>query len=384
MSPLEFPCAALAAPPYLARSVLVLALSAGLYPPLLLAAAVELHDPAEAVELDRVVVTGRRQTLVGDAISASEGTVGRSEIADRPLLRTGDLLEFVPGLVATQHSGSGKANQYFLRGFNLDHGTDFSTFVDGMPVNMRTHGHGHGWTDLNFLIPEAVEQLTYRKGPYYADVGDFSSAGTARFAIADTAPESKVVVTAGDEGYMRGVVVDSNDVGAGKVLYAGEVQSYDGPWRDIDEDVRKASGLLRYSAALGPGTAHAMAMGYRNVWNSPDQIPERAVTSGRISRLGSLDPTLGGNASRYSLSAGWTGEIFGGRSSIDAYAIDSSLDLWSNFNYLLDDPVNGDQFQQIDRRRLYGFNASHRWGSGRSRWHAGAEGRFDDIARVAP
>jgi hypothetical protein len=338
------------------------------------------HDPAH---LDRVVVVGRRQTLVGTAISASEGTVGPSEIAARPLLRTGDLLEFVPGLVATQHSGSGKANQYFLRGFNLDHGTDFATFVDGMPVNMRTHGHGHGWTDLNFLIPEAVESLTYRKGTYYADVGDFSSAGSARFSIADAVPEGQALLTVGEHGHARGVVVDSVATGTGTLLYAAELQADDGPWRDIEEDVRKGSALLRYGAPVHGGHAHVMAMAYRNTWNSPDQIPERAVASGLISRRGSLDTTVGGEASRYSLSAGWSGEAFGGRSSIDAYAIDSALDLWSNFTYLLDDPENGDQFQQVDRRRLYGFNASHRWGAGRSRWHAGAEGRFDDIARVA-
>ena len=141
---------------------------------------------ATATTLDRITVVGRRQNLVGEAISASEGIVGRSDIADRPMLRTGDLLEFVPGLIATSHSGSGKANQYFLRGFNLDHGTDFSTSVDGMPVNMRTHGHGQGYTDLNFLIPETVDDLTYRKGTYYADVGDFSSAGSAQFHLADS------------------------------------------------------------------------------------------------------------------------------------------------------------------------------------------------------
>ncbi len=334
-------------------------------------------------DLDRVTVIGRRNSLVGEAISASEGSISQADIADRPLLRTGDLLEFVPGLVATQHSGSGKANQYFLRGFNLDHGTDFSTFVDGMPVNMRTHGHGHGWTDLNFLIPEAVEELTYRKGTYYADVGDFSSAGSARFHIADEVARGQLGLTFGEDGYVRGVVVDSVALGGGDLLYAGELQTYDGPWTDIDEDVRKGSGLLRYSAPLGDGRAHVMVMGYSNEWNSPDQIPQRAVDSSLISEFGSLDTTVGGEASRYSLSGGWSGRAFGGESSVDAYAIDSSLNLWSNFTYFLDDPDNGDQFQQVDERQLYGFNASQQWDSGRSRWRVGAEGRFDDIGRVA-
>ena len=308
--------------------------------------------------------------------------IGRQEINARPLLRAGDLLEFVPGLVATQHSGSGKANQYFLRCFNLDHGTDFASFVDAMPVNMRTHGHGQGWTDLNFLIPEAVDQIRYRKGTYYADVGDFSSAGSARFELADTRSRGTAEFTVGSFGYRRGVVVDSVRIGAGDLLYAGELQTFSGPWEDIDEDVRKKNGLLRYSAGVGAGRAHVTIMAYANRWNSPDQIPERAVDQGLISRFGSIDTTVGGKSSRYSLSGGWTGTAFGGRLNAEAYAIDSSLNLFSNFTYLLDDPVNGDQFRQVDERRLYGFELSQQWSQGRSRWRVGAEGRYDDIGRV--
>jgi hypothetical protein len=333
-------------------------------------------------DLDRVTVIGRRQNLVGESISASEGSVGQVDIRGRALLRTGDLLEFVPGLVATQHSGSGKANQYFLRGFNLDHGTDFAVFVEGMPVNMRTHGHGHGWTDLNFLIPEAVEELIYRKGVYYADVGDFSSAGTARFRIADTI-EGSVELTVGEHGYARGVVLDSVAAGGGDLLYAAELQTYDGPWTDIEEDVRKRSGLLRYSAPAGNGRMYLMAMGYGNTWNSADQIPVRAVEQGLITEYGSLDPSVGGESSRYSLSAGWTGTAFGGRLRADAYAIRSTLDLWSNFTYFLDDPESGDQFQQIDDRNVYGFNLSQQWDRENSRLLAGVQGRHDDIDRVA-
>jgi hypothetical protein len=331
---------------------------------------------------DEIVITGRRLNLVGEAISASEGLIAQQEIHGRPLLRSGDLLEFVPGLVATQHSGSGKANQYFLRGFNLDHGTDFATFVDAMPVNMRTHGHGQGWTDLNFLIPETVDQIRYRKGTYYADVGDFSSAGSARFEVADSLPRGLAELTLGSFGYRRGVVVNSVRVGGGDLLYAGELQTFDGPWNDIQEEVRKKNALLRYSADLGRGRAHLTLMAYANRWNSPDQIPERAVEQGLISRFGSIDSTVGGKSSRYSLSGGWTGSALGGRLNVEAYAIDSSLNLFSNFTYLLDDPVNGDQFRQVDDRRLYGFEVSQQWRRGRSRWRLGAEGRYDDIGRV--
>lgn len=333
--------------------------------------------------LDKVQVIGRRQRLVGEVISASEGSVGQQEISARPLLRSGDLLEFVPGLVATQHSGSGKANQYFLRGFNLDHGTDFATFVDAMPVNMRTHGHGQGWTDLNFLIPETVEELRYRKGPYFEDVGDFSSAGSARFEIQNSRPSGELDVTAGDYGYARGVLVNSTPLGSGDLLVGLELQTFDGPWRDIDEDVEKANLLLRYSQPAAAGRAHVMLMAYDNSWNSADQIPERAVEQGLISEFGSLDTSVGGKASRYSLSGGWEGSLLGGEFSAQAYAIQSDLDLFSNFTYLLDDPLNGDQFQQLDERRLYGFEVKHEWERGRSRWRIGLDGRFDDISRVA-
>jgi len=332
--------------------------------------------------LDSVSVIGRRANLVGEAVSASEGSVGQSEISARPLLRSGDLLEFVPGLVATQHSGSGKANQYFLRGFNLDHGTDFATFVDAMPVNMRTHGHGQGWTDLNFLIPETVEELRYRKGTYYADVGDFSSAGSARFRIADSLPRDLIALELGEYGHARGVSVGSTPVAAGELLWGAELQRFDGPWTDIEEDVDKRNLTLRYSSELGSGRAHLSFMAYDNEWRSPDQIPQRAVDSGQISALGSIDTSVGGDSSRYSLSGGWSGTAFDGELNAAAYLIDSKLDLFSNFTYLLDDPVDGDQFEQVDDRRLYGFEIAQQWQSSRSRWRVGLDGRFDDIDTV--
>ena len=337
-----------------------------------------------ATNLDRITVVGRRLNLVGEAISASEGSVSQDEISARPMQRTGDLLEFVPGLVATQHSGSGKANQYFLRGFNLDHGTDFATYVDGMPVNMRTHGHGQGYTDLNFLIPEAVGELDYRKGTYYADVGDFSSAGSARFHLADRVDTGLAELTVGEYGYQRGVLLDSIDTGSNNAsfLYGIELQHNDGPWSDIDEDVRKANAILKYSTDVAGGRGAITMLGYRNSWNSPDQIPQRAVDQGLIDAFGSIDTTVGGESSRYSLSADWTGPAYGGEFAASAYAIRSDLDLYSNFTYLLEDPVDGDQFRQVDERTLYGFSLSQQWDRGRSRWRVGAEGRYDDIGRV--
>ncbi len=364
--------------------ILVLSIASGLFSS---AAMAQANAPDFGKDKERsadsVIIVGRTLHLVGEAVSASEGSIGQSDLADRPLLRSGDLLEFVPGLVATQHSGSGKAQQYFLRGFNLDHGTDFATSVDAMPVNMRTHGHGQGWTDVNFLIPEAVEELTYRKGTYYPEVGDFSSAGSARFHIADRVGSGLAELTAGSFGYVRGVAVNSVAVGAGDLLYGVELQAFDGPWDDIEENVEKVSGVLRYSFDIGGGRAHAMVMGYDNSWNSHDQIPQRAVDQGLISAFGSLDTTVGGEASRYSLSTGWNGPALGGQLDVAAYVIDSSLDLFLNFTYFLDNPVDGDQFEQVDDRQVYGFDAAQQWDLGRSRIRVGAQGRYDDIGQVA-
>jgi outer membrane receptor protein involved in Fe transport len=305
--------------------------------------------------LEEVEVTGRRINLVGEAQSASQGLVSQQEIALRPILRTGDMLELVPGMVVTQHSGTGKANQYFLRGFNLDHGTDFATFVDGMPVNMRTHGHGQGYTDLNFLIPETISTLAYKKGPYYADVSDFSSAGSADLRTADRFDSGLLEVAAGESDFYRMVLLDSVALAEGTGSYALELNSYDGPWRDIKEDVQKVNLLLKYATSVGGGDANLSFMAYDNEWNSPDQIPARAVDSGLIDELGSIDDAVGGKSSRYSLAGRWKD----GQWDVSAYAIRYQLKLWSNFTYFLDDGIDGDQFEQKDNRWIYGGRADY-------------------------
>lgn len=335
-----------------------------------------------APELEEVEVTGRRINLVGDAVSASQGVVSQEEIALRPLLRTGDVLEMVPGMVVTQHSGTGKANQYFLRGFNLDHGTDFATFVDGMPVNMRTHGHGQGYTDLNFIIPETISTLAYKKGPYYADVNDFSSAGSAEMRTADRFEDGLLEVGAGEDTFYRMVLMDSLSLLDGSATYALELGTYDGPWTDIKEDVKKINLLLKYSRSLGDGEATVSAMAYDNKWHSPDQIPLRAVEEGLIDELGSIDETLGGKSQRYSVATRWQNE----RWDVSAYAVRYQLNLWSNFTYFLDDEINGDQFEQRDDRWLYGGKSEYKQDlsiGGLSMVNRyGADFRYDDIDEV--
>lgn len=307
-----------------------------------------------------VRVTGHYDNAVGTSDAASQGVITNELIVNRPALRTGELLEFVPGLIVTQHSGDGKANQYFLRGFNLDHGTDFATYVDGMPVNMRTHAHGQGYSDLNFLIPELVQRIDYRKGPYFASEGDFSSAGAARIRLADKLPQGQASVSVGQHGYLRGVVADSAAAGQGTLLYGLEVNRNNGPW-DVPERVRKVSGVLRYSQGTADNGYSVTAMAYKNSWNATDQVPLRAVESGQIGRFGSLAPSDGGDTSRTSLSYAMRQRTQNRLFELDAYLIRSQLELNSDFTYFLANPGQGDQFQQSERRTVAGVNASESW-----------------------
>jgi outer membrane receptor protein involved in Fe transport len=318
-------------------------------------------------QLPPVTVIGNYDNAVGSSDAASQGSVNAALIGSRPTLRPAEVLEFVPGVIVTQHSGDGKANQYFLRGFNLDHGTDFATFVAGMPVNMPTHAHGHGYSDLNWLLPELVNRIAYRKGPYFAEEGDFSSAGAARIGLVDKLPQGIASATLGERGYRRGLVANSSALGGGDLLYAIEAAHNDGPWEN-PEKFHRLNGALRYSFGEG-GTRHAVtALGYSAGWNSTDQIPQRAVDNGSVGRFGAIDPTDGGNTSRYSLSYELERALADGSVKFNAYAIRSRLDLYSNFSYFLEHPkdldpaqTDGDQFQQAERRRVFGLAASRVW-----------------------
>jgi hypothetical protein len=323
----------------------------------------QLQPSAETPQtLGPLVVTARADDLMGIAGSASEGRVGQAQFETRPLLRPGEVLEVVPGVAVTQHSGSGKANQYFLRGFNLDHGTDFSTRVDGVPINLPTHAHGQGYMDLNWVIPELVDYVTFRKGPYYADVGDFSSAGTADFHLVKTLPAGLAKVGIGQDDSYRVLVAQTPQLGPGHLLYAFEANFYNGPW-DHAEHVRKFNGLLKYTLARGPSTFTLGFTAYSNTWDSTDQIPQRAVDQGLLSRLGTIDPSDGGRTSRFSLYSEWSSKGDKSLTQANAYLVYYRLNLFSNFTFFLD-PANGDQgdqFEQADRRVVVGGNVSQTW-----------------------
>ena len=311
-------------------------------------------------ELEKVVVMGTATSLVGVADSANVGTVTQKQLEARTVYRPGELLEATPGLVVSQHSGEGKANQFYLRGFNLDHGTDLRTTVDGMLVNQRSHSHGQGWTDLNFVVPELATGLEYKKGPYYAGEGDFSSAGAVSLKYANTLDQGIASVGFGQNGFRRVLLADSPKLGGGNLLYALEAMHNDGPFVHPD-DYGKINGVLRYSEGDAANGFKVTAMGYRAKWNSTDQIPKRAVDAGQLGRFDAIDPSDGGKAHRYSVSGAWARSDASSSTRVNAYLIDWQLNLFSNFTYFLDDPVNGDQFNQPDRRRTTGLNASQTW-----------------------
>ncbi len=333
-----------------------------------------------------IEVKAGAQDLIGVADAASVGTVTAKQLENRPLLRPAEVLETVPGLIVTQHAGDGKANQYFLRGFNLDHGTDFSVAIDGMPINLPTHAHGHGYLDLNFLIPELVERIQYKKGPYAAEDGDFSSAGSARIDYRRALPEDYVSIGLGSNGYRRLLTAaDKETAGGGRWLGAVEVFHNDGPW-EVPEHYKRLNGVLRYSEGTR-NNGHSLAfMAYDGDWTSTDQLARRAVDQGLVNRYGSLDPTAGGNTRRLSLSGQWARQDGAVQTRANAYLVDYRLNLFSNFTYAMDDPVNGDQFEQADRRRYGGFGWSRsqpvQWLGKEGDFTWGVQGRQDDIDNV--
>jgi outer membrane receptor protein involved in Fe transport len=298
--------------------------------------------------------------LVGIADSAGTGIVTADQVAAREVHRPADILESVPGFLISQHSGEGKANQYYLRGFNLDHGTDVATTVAGVPVNMPTHAHGQGYSDSNFLIPELVSGIQYKKGPYYADEGDFSAAGAVNVNYVNSLDAPIADLSLGNNGYRRGLFAGSTSFGGGTMLGALELYHNDGPWTNPD-DYRKINGILRRSTGEPSNGFSVTAVAYQGRWNSTDQIAGRGGEEGLYGRFDAIDPTDGGKSHRYSLSAQWESTGINTQTRVEAYVIDYALNLWNNFTYFLNDPVNGDQFEQVDRRVVTGFKANRQW-----------------------
>jgi hypothetical protein len=316
--------------------------------------------------------------------SSSEKFFTGKEVNALPFSRPGDALEIVPGLVVTQHSGEGKANQYFLRGFNLDHGTDLALYLDGMPLNMRTHGHGQGYADSNFLIPELLSYVIAHKGPYDAQDGDFSSAGSIYMQYKDKIDKGFYQLTGGSFGYGRALsVAPYKDFAGGSAYGAVEAGYYNGPWERGD-NMRRINSVLRWSRGTQEDGASVTFMGYANKWYSTDQIPERAVNGGLLSLWGTLNPTDGGATSRFSLSGRWSQTEGNHASRVEGYVVRSTLELYNDYTYFLGHADLGDQFRQFDYRTIIGLNAQHaiKWADINGapvETRVGFQGRYDDV-----
>jgi outer membrane receptor protein involved in Fe transport len=323
--------------------------------------------------------------LLGLASASSEGVVSARRIEERAVYRSGEIFEAVPGVVISQHSGEGKANQYYVRGFNIDHGTDLATWVAGAPVNMPSHAHGQGYSDNNFLIPELVSGVQYQKGTYSAEEGDFSAAGAINVNYLSVL-EHRIVRLEGGQGlFGRALFAASSPLGRGNLLYAGEASYNDGPWVRPD-GYRKLNGVVRFSQGDQRNGFSLTAMGYSGRWSSTDQVPDRALARGQVDRFGSIDPTDGGRSHRISLQGEGRRSTKAGLTLAKAYVIDYGLDLFSNFTYFLEDPRNGDQFEQRDERLVVGGTVSQRflsnWFGRPTESVAGVQGRFDHIPVV--
>ncbi len=303
-------------------------------------------------------MSAERLSLLGTASSASEGVVNNTELQLTPQYRPGQTLETVPGLIVTLHSGEGKANQYLLRGYNLDHGTDLETYVDGMPINQPTHAHGQGYTDLNFMIPELENGLTYTKGPYYANIGDFGAVGSVHISYRDTIPD-QISGSAGSFDFQRVFAGASQTLGSGSMLEAIEAQHYDGPFTNPD-DARKENAVLRYGKEGAESGYSVTAMFYHQLWTNTTDIPVRSISEHLVGdRFGTLDPTDGGRSQRASLSVNTHTQLGDGRLTSSAFYEYSQLHIYNDFTHFLVDPVHGDQEDQFENRRVTGASASY-------------------------
>ena len=309
--------------------------------------------------IEPITVTAPAPAGLGVADTATEGDVSHEQIEQQPRYRVGEVLENVPGLIITQHSGEGKANQYFLRGFDLDHGTDIAISLDDMPVNMRTHGHGQGYSDLSFVIPELIGDLHYSKGPYFADLGDFDTAGAVQMTYVDVLPHDLASISAGTLGDYRGFGAMSRPWGAGNVLVAAEYDHVDGPWT-IPDNFNKGNLVARYSQGNAANGFSITGAYSADAFHATNQIPQRAVLSGQITPWDAIDPTDGGNSERYSLSGKYVSTDDSGQLKANIYAIGYRLNLFNDFDYFVTfPPPIGDQFKQSDRRKIYGGNVSY-------------------------
>ncbi len=354
---------------------------------ILWAAPLHAHDPdAVDLELPEVEVSADRPVA-----ASSQQFIPDKEYLMQPQGRPAQVLRLIPGFIAVEHSGgAGKADQYFLRGFDADHGTDVAFFTDGMPINLRSHAHGQGYTDLNFIIPETIEGVDVYKGAYLPEYGDFATAGAVNFRTRDMVKEGVVQSAGGQFNTQRHLLMFSPTKDRVRTLFAAEGYYTDGPFQN---DNRYFRGNLLGKATMNPlGRDELVITGtfQKSQWNGSGEIPLRAVHDGSLDRFGSIDPSEGGKTLRSTGRMNYHYDMpSGGRFFANAYAQYYRFDLFTNFTFFLNDPVNGDGFQQSDRRVVYGGDVGYRH-SGHlfdmdGAATVGVQARVDDIhARLGP
>lgn len=348
------------------------------------------------IELNAVEVTGHFDTSLGTSNAASQGVVLGQTLRDQPLLRPGEAMETVPGLVVTQHSGDGKANQYFLRGYNLDHGTDFSTSIDGIQANMPTNAHGQGYSDLNYLIPELIDRIEYRKGTYFPQNGDFSSAGSADVFYVQKLERPFLDSTLGSFGYIRTLMAQSTELNSGDLkshssnpngdrpilLSALELVHEDGPWQ-IKENLQKINSIFKLSEGNRANGWSSDFKYYSSHWNSTDQVPLELIQSGQLCLYCSMDPSDGGGSSRLITAFENHSNDDQGFEMWHLSFQRYRLNLWSNFTFYELRPLTGDQFEQADNRDILSAQWRKGWDhplfNHDSSTEIGWNSRFDDI-----
>jgi outer membrane receptor protein involved in Fe transport len=310
------------------------------------------------------------------AESASSVKLTRDDLKFRSRTQPSDILRNVPGVMVSQHAGGGKSDQYFVRGFDADHGTDIAIFADGVPVNLTSHGHGQGYADTHWMIPETIESVDVHKGPYAARFGDFYTAGAMELKTIDKI-EGPAIWIAGSSALDRRLVgMASPSLRKGdRTLIALQVAENEGPFEHA-QDFRQGNALLKWADEIGPGTLKLEGTWYMGDWNQSGQVPEQEVAAGRLDRFGSLDPTEGGNAMRTSLIASYKMKDL----RVMAYGVQNQLQLWSNFTFFANDPVHGDQIEQTDDRWMGGFDAAYEKAIGeRAIIVTGVQGRLDNV-----
>lgn len=325
---------------------------------LLTPTAVDAHDPdAEIVDVPDISVVGDRPVA-----ASSQQFIPDKEVLLQPQGRPAQVLRLIPGFVAVEHSGgAGKADQYFLRGFDADHGTDVAFFADGMPINLRSHAHGQGYTDLNFIIPETIEGVDVSKGAYLPEVGDFATAGAVNFKTREIVREGVVQGAGGQFDTQRYLLMVSPTTERVRTLFATEGYYTNGPFQQ-DNRYFRTNLLGKLTTNLtGRDELSVKATFHKAQWNASGEIPLRAVHDGTLDRFGAVDPTEGGKTLRstglfsYHYDTTANGQFFA-----NAYGQYYRLDLFTNFTFFLNDPVNGDGFLQSDRRLMYGGDVGYK------------------------